>query len=93
MPEDWQSAPYQSFMRCLVQSDPESDTLSALTLAFSELPEVLTAELRFQSWLMVLARMHQFMEVSTSSERHSDQQHLRPLSPASDVVHFEARAL
>ena len=55
MPEDWQSPPYQSLMRSPLQSDPESDTLSALTQAFSKCPEVLTTELRFQSWLMLLA--------------------------------------
>ena len=68
MPEDWQSPPYQSLMRRLFQSDPESDTFSALTQSISELPEVLTTEFRFQSWLAVLARRHAFTEVSTSTE-------------------------
>ena len=68
MPEDWQSPPYQSLMRRLFQSDPESDAFSALTQEISEFPEILATELRFQSWLAVLARRHAFTEVSTSTE-------------------------
>ena len=68
MPEDWQSPRYQSLMRSLLQSDPESDTFSALTQAISELPEVLIAELRFQSWVAMFALRHDFTEVTTCTE-------------------------
>jgi len=89
MPEDWQSPPYQSLMRRLFQSDPESDTFSALAQAISELPEVLTAELRFPELAPRSCSKARFHGGVHKHGAQFAQQDLRLLSKARDAVDFE----
>ena len=89
MPENWQSPPYQSLMRRLFQSDPESDTFFGadpgnLTIARSTDSRVTLPELARRS-----CSKARFRRGFHKHGAQLAQQDLRPLSQARCAVDFE----